>query len=430
MKKINLSTLLWICYSLFIVYATTIPFNVITSKAELRHNISVISWKPFYNTDQHGYFSSGDLITNVLFFIPFGFFGLYSLRRWKRPNAMVVICLALFGTGLSAFVEFLQMFTIDRNTSDTDLITNTLGTIVGMFCAGIIRPSWIRSMYSRRLARFTHATASFPLMGILFVTLAGALSPFDFSINQSMVIDKLHTFIPWNHQWNFSKKDFVVFLYYGALISFVSALCLKQWGIIKSLGATLVLGMAIAIIIGGLQPFILTREPSGGSIIGIILGIFTGLTMEWFTARHYRAPIAWFLVAVMGLLLLFFNFSPPMQSASKLGSFLRFSSRGSESMEGLMNFIEITAQFIPVGFALAFLGSRNTKRRTLIVSFFLPLVLATPILLSHHWGIPSLYDCAVLIIAEIAVFIGVAACLWAWPVFNYFCKKYEDEKPG
>jgi hypothetical protein len=66
----------------------------------------------------------------------------------------------------------------------------------------------------------------------------------------------------------------------------------------------------------------------------------------------------------------------------------------------------------------------------LIVSFFLPLVLATPILLSHHWGIPSLYDCAVLIIAEIAVFIGVAAYLWAWPVFNYFCKKYEDEKPG
>ena len=55
MKRIRLSTLLWLWYSVFIVYATTIPFNVIKSKAELRHNIKVISWKPFYNTDAHEY---------------------------------------------------------------------------------------------------------------------------------------------------------------------------------------------------------------------------------------------------------------------------------------------------------------------------------------------------------------------------------------
>jgi len=47
MKKIPLSTLLWLSYAIFIVYATTIPFNVIKSNAELKHNISVISWRPF-----------------------------------------------------------------------------------------------------------------------------------------------------------------------------------------------------------------------------------------------------------------------------------------------------------------------------------------------------------------------------------------------
>ena len=141
MKRIRLSTLLWLWYSVFIVYATTIPFNVIKSKAELQHNIKVISWKPFYNTDAHAYFSRGDLVTNVLFFMPFGFFGWYALRNRNWPVLHRLISLSILATILSAFVEFLQMFTIDRNTSDTDLITNTLGAIVGIVCAGLIKPS-------------------------------------------------------------------------------------------------------------------------------------------------------------------------------------------------------------------------------------------------------------------------------------------------
>jgi glycopeptide antibiotics resistance protein len=427
MKKINLSTLLWICYSIFIVYATTIPFNVIKSNAELHHNINVISWKPFYNTDAHGYFSRGDLITNVLFFIPFGFFGLYSMRRIQWPKAWVVLFLSLLGTALSAFVEFLQMFTVDRNTSDTDLITNTLGTIVGMLCAVLLRPSLGREIYKKHFARFTHAKAAFPLLGILLVTMAGALAPFDFGINRGLVLHKLQMCLPWGSHWELGKQDLVVFLYYGALISFISALCFKQWRLHNPLRTTILFGLATAVIIVGSQPFIFTLFPSGGSLIGIILGIFAGLTMEWFTSRHYRVSIAWVLAAVITAFLLFFNFSPPVQSASKLGSFLRFSSRGSESMKGLMNFIEITAQFIPVGFIVAYLCSSVSKRTAFIVSIIFPLLLAAPLLLLRHWGLPSLYDYAVLIIAEIAALIGSAACLWAWPVFNYFCRKYEDE---
>jgi hypothetical protein len=128
----------------------------------------------------------------------------------------------------------------------------------------------------------------------------------------------------------------------------------------------------------------------------------------------------------MTLLLLFFNFAPPVQNASKLGSFLRFSSRGSESIKGLMNFIQITSQFIPVGFIIAYLYSSAHKRLTIMLLVFFTPFLALPLLLVHHAGFPSLYDCAVLIIAEIAVFIGAAACVWAWPVFDYYCRQNAD----
>ena len=423
MKKIPLSTLLWICYSVFIVYATTIPFNVIKSNAELKHNISIISWKPFYNTEIHAYFPRGNLIANVLFFIPFGFFGLYSLQNNKWRAARRVFVLSLLGTCLSALVEFLQMFTVDRNTSDTDLITNTLGTIVGIICARLIKPSSMKHFYSNHVARFAQVKTAFPFMGVTLVILAGGLAPFDFAIDRSEIASKLHTLFSPSRLWDLNKKDFVVFLYYGALLSFMSAMCLKQWSIKMVNQATIYLGLTIAILVEGMQLFMTSRFPSWGSFSGVLAGIFAGLVTEWFASWHYRGFIAWFLLVLVTMLLLFFNFAPPVQNASKLGSFLRFSSHGTESIKGLMNFIQITAQFIPVGFIIACLCSPG-KRRTLTVLsiFFLPLS-ATPLFVL---GFPSLYDVAVLVIAEVAVFIGAAACLWAWPIFNYYCQKYAN----
>ena len=426
MRKIPLSTLLWLSYAIFIVYATTIPFNAIKSNAELSHNIRVISWRPFYNTDAHEYFSKGNLITNVLFFIPFGFFGLYSLQNNKWPAVPKVVFLSFLGTCLSAFVEFLQLFTIDRNTSDTDLITNTLGAILGIFGAGMIRPSSLQRLYAAHVARFTRAASAFQFAGILVVTLAGALAPYDFGIDRSGIIAKAGMFVSPGQAWDLNKKDFVIFLYYGALLSFMSATCLKEWGIKKCIRATIALGLTVAIIIESLQLFMATRFPSWGSFFGVVSGTITGLLAQWYMSRHYRASIAWFLVAIMTMLLLFFNFAPPVQNASKLGSFLRFSSRGSESIKGLMNFIQITSQFIPAGFIIARLCSRAKRRLILIISVFLTPFLALPLLLMQHAGLPSLYDSAVLVIAEIAVFIGAAAYVWAWPVFDYYCRNNAD----
>lgn len=426
MKKIRLSTLLWLCYSIFIVYATTIPFNVIKSNVELRHNIKVISWKPFYNTDAHAYFSKGDLITNVLFFMPFGFFGLYALQSKKWPATSRVIFLSLIGTLLSALVEFLQMFTIDRNTSDTDLITNTLGAIVGIICACIIKPSSIRRWYSDHCARFTHAKALFPFIGVTLVTLASALAPFDFGIDRGAILSKIRPLLSSNWLTTFNKKEFVIFLYFGALLSFTAALCFKQWRLKHFTAAAICycLGMAVGIL--AMQPFMASRFPTWGCFAGTVGGIFFGLWAHWFTSRHFRRSVAWAFVGAMAVLLLYFNFASPVQNASKLGSFLRFSSRGTQSLQGLVDFIQITAQFIPVGFIMAYLYPPAKKRLIRLLSLIFLPVLATPLLIAHHWGFPSMYDVAVLVIAEVAVFIGAEARLWAWPVFNYYCREYED----
>ncbi|MBR2421790.1 MAG: VanZ family protein [Oscillospiraceae bacterium] len=66
---------------------------------------------------------------NVVLFVPLGFFLPVLWRRFRRPGP----CLA-FGFSLSLSIELLQLLTF-RATDVNDLITNTLGTLLGFLMA-------------------------------------------------------------------------------------------------------------------------------------------------------------------------------------------------------------------------------------------------------------------------------------------------------
>lgn len=88
----------------------------------------------------------GDLLSNILLYIPLGLFGMLVLRD-RLPVGLAVLLATLAGTALSCSVEFLQYYAEYRNPTCGDIYANTIGSAVGA-TAGLLasrhfQPAWL-----------------------------------------------------------------------------------------------------------------------------------------------------------------------------------------------------------------------------------------------------------------------------------------------
>ncbi len=122
-KKISFFILI---NSLFLIlFLTLFPFR--------------FSWQEdFYLREINHYFyhpsNLGDFLTNIIFFIPFGFSLSYLLIDKKIIWRRIAIVIVLASFSLSLTVETLQIFLPSRSSSLTDIISNSFGGLLG--CLG------------------------------------------------------------------------------------------------------------------------------------------------------------------------------------------------------------------------------------------------------------------------------------------------------
>jgi len=88
--------------------------------------------QPFWQEFRPNWGYWEDVLINIAGFIPFGFLvcACFSLARRIKTPALVTI---LLGFALSFTIECLQAFLPTRDSGTTDLITNTLGTCIGVW---------------------------------------------------------------------------------------------------------------------------------------------------------------------------------------------------------------------------------------------------------------------------------------------------------
>lgn len=85
--------------------------------------------------------SPRDVILNVLLYVPFGVLGVLALhegypRHWFRLVIRIVVLALVF----SAANEALQLYTVDRVASLTDILSAGAGSLTGGFAVGLLLP--------------------------------------------------------------------------------------------------------------------------------------------------------------------------------------------------------------------------------------------------------------------------------------------------
>jgi len=105
--------------------------------------------KPFLQSPakhfEKTWFYLHDVLVNIAGFVPLGFL-LCAWWGWthKRPQAILYSVLA--GGALSLLIEVLQAYIPQRDSGMTDVITNTLGAVIGALFA---RPNLVRSIFGK-----------------------------------------------------------------------------------------------------------------------------------------------------------------------------------------------------------------------------------------------------------------------------------------
>ncbi|MBI2287033.1 MAG: VanZ family protein [Nitrosomonadales bacterium] len=265
--RARLRTWLAIGYALFIVYASLSPF---TGWREQGLDFSEVLAAPLLLT-----YTAFDAVINLLSYLPFGLLAGLALHARFGAAASVVLGLCL-GVSLSAGMEYLQMYLPARISSNMDLLSNSVGTLIGALLAvSVASWTWLFSRLTHWrsglfhqghemdfglallvLWMFGQVNPSLPMLGNVFISeverqpfVALPPAPFDWwesgavTLNLLMLGTLLLTLLrkPRN-----AAIALPVILSMVALVKFVTAaVLLKSWALLLWINSEAVLGMLL-----------------------------------------------------------------------------------------------------------------------------------------------------------------------------------------
>jgi glycopeptide antibiotics resistance protein len=286
-------------YIVLLILVNVFPFDLTLSPVALYHKYrgGMVRLVPFVSRTEDLYHLLQKDLWSVALFLPVG------LLLARRPNPQWRSVWGLFralafGLGLAAFIEVLQFFVASRYSDATDLVTETLGVLLGWTIGRLSTPP-SSEKYEVRSIKYESRTSAFVLrasyFGLLLVWLGVlvffAWEPFTFSWDRDFLKER-YLQLKWlpfddyvaNKYWH-SFDQFVhktlMYLPLGALWT----LCLMPRGWRWVLPVVLSAGVAVFLEVG--QFFLPPRYPSVTDVLIQFLGACMGCALM---GRFLRAP--------------------------------------------------------------------------------------------------------------------------------------------
>src|SRR5512135_76361 len=219
-----------------------------------------------------------DALSNLLAYFPFGLLLALTLRTWFGRTRSVLLA-SLLALALSVTLEYLQMYLPMRTSSNADILTNSLGALVGALLAvSIDQRAWFARVTHWRIGLFRQGAGvdfglalvmlwmfaqinpSLPMLGNVFITepayrmlVAEPEAPFNgwesmaVAVNLLMVGALLLTLLRVRRH---VVIGLVLMLVVVALAKFIAAaLLLKSWALLLWLNGEAMLGIMVGILL-------------------------------------------------------------------------------------------------------------------------------------------------------------------------------------
>jgi len=294
----RLTTISWTAFSIFIVYGTLIPFDFCFNENSIASRVADIQWVPF--TANEGHRSSlSDVIQNVMLFIPWGMLGFFAYAKRSWADVLKIVSMGML---LSSTVELLQLLTVDRISSVTDIITNTTGSFIGAAIALKTHGSVLRLKEYESFQRYVGKRYFYPFAVACLIVIIAGLQPFDFAIDPGMVWGKLKKIIADPFDMNLVIKDEGIVFYQYSLFSFISIIFFYKSGQRYAFFKGTVFVLSTGVFLEMMQFLVASRTPSLRDAGMASIGCLGGLLLTYLTRRD-ASSTTWLWLATIGTIL-------------------------------------------------------------------------------------------------------------------------------
>ena len=419
--RTKLPLVLWIGSALFIVYGTTIPFNFIPRREIALEHWARVLWNPLLSPDTHRRVSIPDFVSNVLLFTPFGCFGMWALRRPRSAAARTLILVVLSAI-LSASVEIVQLFTVDRISSLADVFANTLGGLGGAV-AGIVLGASAGTVVSNAAASgLTDATAFFPFLIATCLVCAGAWEPFDVTLDVGSVLPKLRLFFHDPVQFGVFTDEALSLLQH-MLFSSTLLVLLKQARVRGSMKTTLAIGVVVTLVCEGSQLFIAARMPglwdAAVGVAGILIGVAAGL--DFWRTRRSPMPGRWcvglFALTAIGVAMQQLSPFDISKNGFRQFQWMPFLNYYAFTTgQTVSHAAELLLSYLPLGVGLAMATRKPVKRFGVVTA--LALTIAVPVEYGQQFIGGRFPDVTDIGLSVAGAWLGMWIGTRGWTLFN------------
>ncbi len=407
------SSVLWLLFTLFVVYAAAIPFRFVGNFALVQAKLAALHFSPFVSPDGSR-LSIPDVLQNVLLFVPFGVLGMIARGSGGRLRRIATV--TLLGAVLSACVETLQLFTADRITAVSDLAADTAGTLIGAAAFAAHERAFQAALTRFSNARFERKAFAFPLMAFLAVACIAEWHPFDVTLDVSSVWGNVKLFRA--HPWDTGPLtdevlEWLRFAAVGGAAALWFRICNVRWP--RALAAAV--GVVLACGLETSQFFIESRGPDLRDAAVHGFGAIAGAALAGASQRLRPALLTTlvYLLTIIGAAIQ--ELSPfavaPTRNPVEWIPFLSYYQYTSTVT--ISHVLEMLLMFLPFGFVLSLSVTRGRGWVLAAASTGLaviPLEFAQGFISGRY---PDVTDVGVCVVGSL---VGVGLASIGWERFN------------